>query len=84
MVLNEVKEVIKLPEYNSKYTDNNEDPNWIILEPRVRFQLRGFVTAIASTYLDENPFHNFPHASHVGMSVAKLLSRIVAPDEDFE
>jgi hypothetical protein len=84
MVLKEVKEVIKLPEYDSKYVVNNEDPSWIILEPCVRFQLRGFVTAIASTYLDENPFHNFPHASHVGMSVAKLLSRIVAPDEDFE
>merc|ERR1712241_1515001 len=40
--------------------------------------------AIAYTYHDEdNPFHNFPHASHVGMSVAKLLSRIVAPDKDF-
>jgi hypothetical protein len=25
-------------------------------------------------------FHNFDHASHVGMSVAKLLARIVAPD----
>jgi len=27
-----------------------------------------------------NPFHNFEHASHVTMSVVKLLSRIVAPD----
>ena len=27
----------------------------------------------------DNPFHNFEHASHVTMSVAKLLSRIVAP-----
>ena len=32
----------------------------------------------------ENPFHNFEHASHVTMSVTKLLSRIVAPsDMDF-
>merc|ERR1712003_159441 len=83
MVLNEVKEVIKLPEYNSKYTDVQEDPDSIILEPRVRSQLRQFVTAIAKTYNSDNPFHNFPHASHVSMSVAKLLSRIVAPDEDF-
>lgn len=29
----------------------------------------------------DNPFHNFEHASHVMMSVSKLLSRIVAPDE---
>jgi hypothetical protein len=29
----------------------------------------------------DNPFHNFEHASHVTMSVVKLLSRIVAPDQ---
>jgi len=28
----------------------------------------------------QNPFHNFEHASHVTMSVVKLLSRIIAPD----
>jgi hypothetical protein len=35
----------------------------------------------------ENPFHSFEHASHVLMSVTKLLSRIVAPSDlldDFE
>jgi hypothetical protein len=30
---------------------------------------------------NDNPFHNFAHASHVVMSVLKLLSRIVAPDD---
>mmetsp|Transcript_31229 Transcript_31229/g.73559 ORF Transcript_31229/g.73559 Transcript_31229/m.73559 type:complete len:1201 (+) Transcript_31229:149-3751(+) len=82
IVLDEVKEVIKLPEYDSKYY-MAENPDSIILQPRVKFQLGEFVMAIALTYHD-NPFHNFPHASHVGMSVAKLLSRIVAPDQDFE
>jgi len=81
IVLQEVREVIKLPEYDSKYSlDINGES--IVLVPRVRFQLREFVTTIALTYQDENPFHNFSHASHVGMSVAKLLSRIVAPDID--
>jgi len=79
IVLNEVQEVIMLPEYDSKYSDLS--PDSIVLEPQVRFQLREFVTAIALTY-HNNSFHNFPHASHVGMSVAKLLSRIVAPDID--
>jgi hypothetical protein len=82
IVLNEVKEVIKLPEYDSKFNDA-ENPDLIVLEPPVLFQLREFVTTIALTYHD-NPFHNFPHASHVCMSVAKLLSRIIAPDQDFE
>ena len=31
-------------------------------------------------FLFSSAFHNFEHASHVTMSVAKLLSRIVAPD----
>jgi 3'5'-cyclic nucleotide phosphodiesterase len=31
-----------------------------------------------------NPFHNFEHASHVAMSVIKLLARIVAPTEVLE
>ena len=33
---------------------------------------------IAKSYKN-NPFHNFAHASHVTMSVCKLLSRILAP-----
>merc|ERR1711981_531597 len=82
IVLNEVKEVIKLPEYDSKYAET-DNPDSIVLKPEVRFQLRDFVATIAFTYHD-NPFHNFPHASHVCMSVTKLLSRIVAPDKDFE
>jgi len=81
IVLNEVQEVIKLPEYNAKYADMNAES--IVLDPKVRLQLREFVTEIALTYHD-NSFHNFPHASHVGMSVAKLLSRIVAPDIDLD
>jgi 3'5'-cyclic nucleotide phosphodiesterase len=35
-----------------------------------------FVVAV----LTDNPFHNFEHASHVTLSVVKLMSRIVAPD----
>jgi 3'5'-cyclic nucleotide phosphodiesterase len=31
---------------------------------------------------NDNPFHNFEHASHVTMSVSKLLGRIVAPKID--
>lgn len=83
IVLDEVKEVIKLPEFDSKYADHGVNLDSMVLEPRVRFQLRQFVTTIALTY-HENHFHNFQHASHVGMSVAKLLSRIVAPDKDLE
>jgi 3'5'-cyclic nucleotide phosphodiesterase len=40
-----------------------------------------YVTRIALSYR-KNPFHSFEHASHVTMSVVKLLSRIVAPQQD--
>ena len=37
------------------------------------------VTIVGAMYR-HNPFHNFEHASHVTMSVAKLLQRVVAPE----
>lgn len=47
-------------------------------------QLREYVANVAALYRC-NPFHNFEHASHVTMSVVKLLSRIVVPaDIDYE
>jgi hypothetical protein len=52
------------------------------LDPQVKTQLRAYVTLIASMYRD-HPFHNFEHASHVMLSITKLLSRITtAPTED--
>jgi len=82
-VLDEVQEVIKLPEYDGKYHNADYDSSLVVLSSQIRAQLREYVAAIALMY-PENPFHNFQHASHVGMSVAKLLSRIVAPDIDLE
>jgi 3'5'-cyclic nucleotide phosphodiesterase len=38
-----------------------------------------FLTRSLLYRYNDNPFHNFEHASHVTMSVVKLLSRIVAP-----
>jgi hypothetical protein len=77
-VLDEVAEIIRLPGYsNVKIT---EDPNKVVLPDGVENQLRLYVASVAAMYRD-NPFHNFEHASHVMMSVSKLLSRIVAPDD---
>jgi class 3 adenylate cyclase len=50
------------------------------IEPRVFSQLQSYITGIATMYRD-NPFHNFEHASHVTMSVTKLLSRVVTTDD---
>lgn len=77
-VLDEVTEIIRLPGYTQ--VKQMEDPNKIELPPEVGEQLRLYVSSIAAMHRD-NAFHNFEHASHVMMSVSKLLSRIVAPDE---
>jgi class 3 adenylate cyclase len=77
MVLDEVTEIITLPKFDSKHKTVN--PDSIELGPAVVGQMYKFVSFIAGSYRN-NPFHNFEHASHVSMSVNKLLSRIVAPD----
>lgn len=46
------------------------------LSPAIRAQLHDYVSKIESLYRDI-PFHNFEHASHVSMSVNKLMRRIV-------
>jgi hypothetical protein len=76
-VLDEVTEIIRLPGYT--HVKMEEDPTKIELPKEVEDQLRLYVASIAGMHRD-NPFHNFEHASHVMMSVSKLLSRIVAPD----
>jgi len=79
-VIDEVKEIVNLPGYSAKAAANQEDPEFVVLPNEVSEQLYEYVTNIAALY-NGNPFHNFEHASHVTMSVTKLLSRIVAPAE---
>jgi hypothetical protein len=82
-VLDEVQEVVSLPAFDPSSVRKEVHPDSIKLDQEVERQLFSFVSTIASMYRD-NPFHNFEHASHVTMSVSKLLSRIVAPtDIDF-
>ena len=79
MVIDEVKDVIMLPKYDSKGSQN--DDTSVELSPNVISQLTDYVRTVALMYRD-NPFHNIEHAGHVLMSSCKLLSRIVSPDID--
>ena len=65
-VLDEVAEIIHLPEYNSKVQSavNVDD---ISLSPNEVQQLRELVSRFAQSYAYDNAFHNFDHASHVVM-----------------
>mmetsp|Transcript_42749 Transcript_42749/g.103157 ORF Transcript_42749/g.103157 Transcript_42749/m.103157 type:complete len:865 (+) Transcript_42749:140-2734(+) len=80
LLLGEVCEVISLPKFDAKAHKNQEPPNKIVIPDEVVKELRLFVSSLAASHRDV-PFHNFEHASHVTMSVTKLLSRIVAPSE---
>eukprot|EP00980_Cylindrotheca_fusiformis_P003628 scaffold814_cov100-Cylindrotheca_fusiformis.AAC.10 len=75
--LREVTEIIALPQYDQR---GYGDPSKVQVPIEAENELRHFVCMIASMHRD-NHFHNFEHASHVTMSVSKLLSRIVAPEE---
>lgn len=77
MVLDEVKDIIELRNIQRQ----SDEVNDIELPIEVTNQMTDYVVSIASGYND-NPFHNFFHASQVCMSVHKLLSRIVAPTDE--
>jgi class 3 adenylate cyclase len=79
-VLDEVKESITLPQFDADAARHESHPEDIVLGKAVESELRDYVATVAMMYR-ENPFHNFEHASHVTMSVVKLLSRIVAPSD---
>lgn len=81
--LDEVEEIITLPKFEHEARSikfMSQDP--VQLQESVLSELHTYIHTIATMY-DDNPFHNFEHASHVTMSVVKLLSRIIAPDINF-
>ena len=75
--LEEVKEIVCLPKYDAATA--GQKVNNVELSDTVLAQLRSYIYQICSMY-NNNPFHNFGHATHVTMSVVKLMSRIVAPE----
>jgi hypothetical protein len=76
--IDEVAQAIIFPEYKLGWK-GTKTADFTELDTVVLDELRNYVQTIASLY-NENPFHNFDHATHVAMSVNKLLSRINAPD----
>jgi hypothetical protein len=79
VVLDEVVEIISIASFDAKAASHQFDLKEIhLLGEDVETQLRDFIAVISKMY-HNNPFHCFEHASHVTMSVSKLLSRIVAP-----
>lgn len=61
-VINEVAEIIHLPEYDAKAAGIEANPDDIELEPHVYDQILNLVTQFALSY-NPNPFHNFEHGN---------------------
>ena len=78
--INGVREIIALPEFNDVAEAMKEDVQSVDIPNDVVVELRNYISTVAGLYRS-NPFHNFDHASHVTMSVIKLLSRIKAPKD---
>ena len=71
-VLEEVREIIQLPEFDHEAARHEEtDLSKIELTTDDSNQLRTYIMCLAQLY-HENPFHSFEHASHVTMSVLKV------------
>lgn len=79
-LLDEVQEVISLPKYNARAIESMKAAETVELPSNVKDQLRQYVATIAHMYRD-NPFHSFHHASHVMMSLDKLLINVISPRE---
>lgn len=69
----EVVDCITLSDSGTNFID--VDPDSVKLSSAVKEQLFSFISAVGYSY-NNNPFHNFDHASHVASSSKKLLHRI--------
>ncbi|KAL3940795.1 MAG: hypothetical protein SGBAC_004733 [Bacillariaceae sp.] len=76
----DIVEVIPIPQLdaNQKKAKRKLSTD-IALNATVKSQLRDFVKQLAHYHSNDNSFHNFDHATHVAMSVRKLLARILKP-----
>eukprot|EP00977_Amphora_coffeiformis_P016581 scaffold5169_cov172-Amphora_coffeaeformis.AAC.12 len=68
-ILDEVKEVVALPAFDPSVVKREVEPDTIELGEDVEEELGRYIATVASMYQD-NPFHNFDHASHVTLSVS--------------
>eukprot|EP00980_Cylindrotheca_fusiformis_P014465 scaffold3861_cov112-Cylindrotheca_fusiformis.AAC.2 len=75
-VLDEFTPIIPLKRFEADDIRARRRPSSIDIGEEAKSQLRSYLSQIAGIYQD-NPFHNFQHASHVTASVKKLLTRIV-------
>lgn len=69
--MQEVKTVIAMEKFDPKKASFTTEGDYtkVSISADVISGLREYVATISTMYRDNNPFHNFEHASHVAMSV---------------
>lgn len=72
IALDEIKEVIKMPTFSPEAAIKIASDSTVAISPEVRSEMRDFVRRIAAHYQD-NPFHNFEHASHGKLTCGSRL-----------
>lgn len=79
-IINEAKDVIAMPSYDPEvFVKSRETPANI--SEVVHQQLHDFVSIICSMYVD-NPYNNYQHASHVTMSITKIVTSLATPPQN--
>lgn len=82
IVLDEMTQILEMPDFDANRLRKKAS---ISIPDCVKSQLHEYVSTIASLYRTTSKFHNFEHSSHVLMSAAKMMKRIVTPDSvDYE
>ena len=69
--MQEVKTVIAMAKFDSKKASFTTEGDYtkVTLDAEAVSGLREYVATISTMYRDNNPFHNFEHACHVGCHV---------------
>ena len=63
--MDEVKEIIQLPKFNTRAAKIQKDASQVVLDPKVSQQLHDYITVIASMYRADVPFHNCKFSSGI-------------------
>ncbi|CAB9496230.1 cyclase soluble subunit alpha-3 [Seminavis robusta] len=74
-VISEFQEPIEMPCHN-----NGKGYSEVELGTKIESQMFDFVTIISTLYRRTNPYSNFERASHVTMTMQKLLPRLADPN----
>lgn len=81
-IIEESREVVAIPTVDAMIAANMINSDLVLIPEQVESELRLYVSSIASSY-HANEFHNFDHATHVAVSLDKMLQKIsISSDAD--